>query len=98
MIAISPVASLGGLTLAPTASHGSFTKANGFGAYLSHALTHLSQAQTTAETDVAQAISGQGSITQAMTAVSESQTALDVATSMRNALVQAGTSIMNLQI
>jgi flagellar hook-basal body complex protein FliE len=65
---------------------------------LSHTLTHLSQAQTTAETDVAQAISGQGSITQAMTAVSESQTALDVATSMRNALVQAGTSIMNLQI
>jgi len=98
MIAISPVTALSGLTLTPTASPTASTKANGFGAYLSHALAHLSQAQTTAETDVAQAISGQGSITQAMTAVSESQTALDVATSMRNALVQAGTSIMNLQI
>jgi len=98
MMAISPVISLSGLTLTPTTSPTASTKANGFGAYFSHALDHLSQAQTAAETDVAQAISGQGSITQAMTAVSESQTALDVATSMRNALVQAGTSIMNLQI
>jgi len=98
MLAISPVTALSALTSTSTASPSESGSADGFGAYLSHALTHLANAQASAETAVTQAISGQGSITQAMTDVSKSQTALDVTTSVRNALVQAGTSLMNLQI
>lgn len=95
MHGLSPLASVSlPLVNSPAGASGS----DHFGTLMRHALRQLSTAQTTAETDVAQAISGQGSVTQAMVHVAQAQTDLDVATSIRNALVQAGTSVMNLQI
>lgn len=97
---IHPITALSALSPITFAHPAAASKAGapGFGTLMGHALSQLSTDQTHAETAVAHAISGQGSVTQAMTAVATSQTALDVATSMRNALVQAEGSMMNLQI
>lgn len=92
MLSISPVAPV---TLSPgvSATSGASTSLS-FGALVAQ----MSAAQNRAEAAVAAAVSGQGSVTQAMIDVSEAQTGLDVAAAVRNALLQSANTIMNWSV
>ena len=100
MTPISPVSPVSPVTMtaAPTSTPGTAASARGFGELVDAALNNFQAQQVQAQNVLAQAMAGNGSVTGAMVAVSESQSALDVATAIRNASVQAVQSLMNLQI
>ncbi len=89
-ISISPV-QLGGSS-APSVAGG------GFGALLQNAVQQLAQSQSAANQAVAQAMTGQGSVTQVMVALTEAQMSLNVGVGIRNGVVQAYQSIMNMPL
>lgn len=99
MLPISGVAPVSSVALSKpvTPSTGSGAHQN-FGHLVATAVNHLETSQNNAQNVLAQAIAGHGSVTNAMTAVSQSQSAVDVATAIRNASVQTVQSFMNLQI
>lgn len=98
MLPIGSIAALPPLTLTPSATASVRTTSTSFGSLMAHSLAAIQQQQAQAETAVAHAVTGQGSTTQAMVAVTEAQTSLDVATSLRNALMQTGSTLMNFQV
>jgi len=70
----------------------------GFGALLANAVQQLSQSQSAANQAVAQAMTGQGSVTQVMVALTEAQMSLNVGVGIRNGVVEAYQSIMNMPL
>ena len=72
--------------------------ASGFGAAVGAALQHLNAVTATAAQTVAGGLTGQTTVTQAMVATIQAQTSLDVAASIRNALLQGTQTLLNLQI
>lgn len=69
-----------------------------FGGLLTQAIQQLQDGQTQANQAVQQAITGTGSVTQAMTAMVAAQMSLDVATAFRNQALQAYQSVINMTI
>lgn len=74
------------------------TAAAGFGATLARALGDVVQSGQTAEAKAAQAISGKGSITDVVTAVSKAELALQTTVAVRDRVVQAYQDIMRMPI
>ncbi len=84
------------LIAAPVSSSPSGTKT--FGSLLQGALGQLESTQTQANQQIAGAMTGQVTITQAMVAMAEAQGTLDAATAIRNNVVQAYQTIMNMPV
>lgn len=95
-ISVLPVAPV---TL-PPASHTTATPATsgGFGASMQAALQHLNQVNAQAAQSITGGLTGHASVTQAMIATVQAQTSLDVASSIRNGLLQGTQTLLNLQI
>ncbi len=92
-LSIAPVAAASGAgTTAKPAS------GTGFAGLLQNALTGLAQSQAHANQAIAAAMTGHTSVTAAMVAVTEAQASLDVATAVRNNVVQAYQTIMNMPL
>lgn len=89
-VSVNPV-QLSGAT-SPSASGG------GFATLLGNAVQQIAQSQATANQDIAQAMTGQASITQVMVALSQAQMSLDVGVAIRNGAVQAYQTIMNMPV
>ncbi|PSR36679.1 MAG: flagellar hook-basal body complex protein FliE [Sulfobacillus thermosulfidooxidans] len=79
-------------------STASKSSSSSFGALLDGAVRQLEMSQAQANQQITGAMTGQVSVTQAMVAVSEAQSALDVATAVRNNVVQAYQTIMNMSV
>lgn len=92
---IAPVAALSPLSLGGSRAAAS---PQSFGAVVNAALNGLSQTTSQADQALGAALAGHGTVTGAMVAVTEAQTAIDVAAAIRNATVQAAQSFFNLQI
>ncbi|WP_053960227.1 flagellar hook-basal body complex protein FliE [Sulfobacillus thermosulfidooxidans] len=69
-----------------------------FGALLKGAINQLESTQAQANQQITGAMTGQVTITGAMVAIAEAQSTLDVATSIRNNVVQAYQTIMNMSV
>ena len=69
-----------------------------FGSVLQNAVSNAVETGHTAETDALQAIAGQGSLTDVVTAVSRAELALQTATAVRDRVVQAYQDIMKMPI
>lgn len=95
-LSVLPVASVT-LPSTPPTSAPSHT-ATGFGASMAAAFQHLNAVNTQAAQAISGGLTGQASITQAMVATVQAQTSLDVASSIRNALLQGTQTLLNLQI
>jgi flagellar hook-basal body complex protein FliE len=65
---------------------------------LANAVQQLSQSQAAANQAIAQAMTGQGSVTQVMVALSQAEMTLNVGVGIRNGVVQAYQSIMNMPL
>lgn len=89
-VSVNPV-QLGGSTRASAAG-------GGFGTLLANAVQQLSQSQAAANQAIAQAMTGQGSVTQVMVALSQAEMTLNVGVGIRNGVVQAYQSIMNMPL
>ncbi len=90
------------ITLLPpvTLSHGANQSSlpNNFGALVGQAIQGLEQGQTNANATIRQAMVGNVSVTQAMVAMTQAQSQLDVATAMQSQAVTAYQNIMNMPI
>lgn len=91
-ITIAPVAGVNAAATPVSKVPGSFA------AVLQHALTGVSQSQAHANQAIAAAMTGKTSVTAAMVAVTEAQASLDVTTAVRNNVVQAYQTIMNMPL
>ncbi len=89
-VSVNPV-QLGG-SAKPSAAGG------GFGTLLQNAVAQLSSSQSSATQAIAQAMTGQGSVTQMMVALSEAEMTLNVGVGIRNGVVQAYQTIMNMPL
>jgi flagellar hook-basal body complex protein FliE len=69
-----------------------------FGSVLQNALDGAVETGHTAETDSMQAISGQGNLTDVVTAISRAELALQTATAIRDRVVSAYQDIMKMPI
>jgi flagellar hook-basal body complex protein FliE len=69
-----------------------------FGAMLKNAIDGVSQAGKTAETQAISAVGGKGDIVDVVTAVAESETALQTLVSVRDRVISAYEEIMRMQI
>ncbi|PSR23339.1 MAG: flagellar hook-basal body complex protein FliE [Sulfobacillus acidophilus] len=69
-----------------------------FGALLGQAITGLTQGQANADQTIQQALVGNVSVTQAMIAMTQAQSQLDVATAIQNQAVSAYQTIMNMPL
>ncbi len=69
-----------------------------FGALLKHAVDGVAQAGKTAETQAISAVGGKGDIVDVVTAVAESETALQTLVSVRDRVISAYEEIMRMQI
>jgi flagellar hook-basal body complex protein FliE len=69
-----------------------------FGALLKNAIDGVSQAGKTAETQAISAVGGKGDIVDVVTAVAESETALQTLVSVRDRVISAYEEIMRMQI
>lgn len=69
-----------------------------FGSVLQNALDGAVETGHTAETDAMQAISGQGNLTDVVTAISRAQLTLQTATAIRDRVVQAYQDIIKMPI
>ncbi len=96
MTGINPVTPLASVSLPGTTN--SRASATSFGTMLQQALGTIAGTQQTATQAIAAALSGQGSITQAMTALEAAQLSLDVGIAARNGVSQAYQTIMNMPL
>lgn len=71
---------------------------SGFGPMLQRALTDAVETGHTAETAAMQAISGEGNLTDVVTALSHAELTLQTATAVRDRVVQAYQDIMKMPI
>jgi flagellar hook-basal body complex protein FliE len=69
-----------------------------FGSVLQNAVNTAIETGHTAENDAMQAISGQGSLTDVVTALAHAQLALETATAVRDRVVQAYQDVMKMPI
>jgi flagellar hook-basal body complex protein FliE len=81
-----------------SAGGGSGAGSEGFGAALSHALGGAVQTGQQADAMAAQGLNGQGDLTQIVTSVTQAQLALQTTVALRDRMVQAYQSIMNMPI
>jgi flagellar hook-basal body complex protein FliE len=96
MAGIAPL-SVSPVTLSPagrTGGAGSTT----FGGLLAQAVTQIEGSQQQATQAIVSAMTGGGSITQAMTALQVAQLSLDVGIAARNGVAQAYQTIMNMPL
>jgi len=91
---IAPVAAVS----PPGAGSPAGSAPSGFGGLVRQAVTGLDQAEAAARQALTGALTGHGTVTQAMIAVTAAQTAVDVAAAVRNATVQAAQSFFSMQI
>ena len=98
---------IGALTVTPsaaaqayarTAAGNSPTGTEGFGTALSNALNSAVQTGEQADTQAAQGLNGQGNLTQIVTSVTQAQLALQTTVALRDRMVEAYQSIMNMPI
>jgi flagellar hook-basal body complex protein FliE len=87
-----PSGPAGGLTEAANAA------SPDFGAMLKTAIDGVAQAGKTAETQAISAVGGKGDIVDVVTAVAESETALQTLVSVRDRVISAYEEIMRMQI
>lgn len=92
-ITLLPPVTLGGTT---SATHTSLSP--NFGSLLGQAVQGLQQSQSSANQTIQQAMAGNVSVTQAMVAMTQAQSALDVATSVQNQAISAYQSIINMPL
>ena len=85
-------------SLAMHTAQGSSRGGGTFGQLLNQAVSQLENSQNQANQAITGAMTGQITVTQAMVSMSEAQSTLDVATSIRNNVVQAYQSIMNMPV
>ncbi len=79
-------------TAAPSPGSGTF------GQLLNQAVNQLGNSQNQANQAITGAMTGHVSVTQAMVSMSQAQSTLDVAVSIRNNVVQAYQSVMNMPV
>jgi flagellar hook-basal body complex protein FliE len=106
-MALPPV-SLPGIVVTPNAAASAYGRVDSgagglsgntdFGGVLSRALHGVVDAGSRAETASMQAISGQGDITQVVTAVAKAELALQTTVAVRDRVVQAYQDIMRMPI
>lgn len=88
--------------LPPVTLDGSGTQqqslSSNFGTLLGQAITGLGQGQASADQTIQQALTGNVSVTQAMVAMTQAQSQLDVATAIQNQAVSAYQTIMNMPL
>lgn len=98
---------IGSLTVTPGAAAQAYARVatdnsvpggEGFGAALSHALNGVVQTGEQADAAAAQGLNGQGDLTQIVTSVTQAQLALQTTVALRDRMVQAYQSIMNMPI
>jgi flagellar hook-basal body complex protein FliE len=103
---------IGSLTVTPNAAAQAYARvaagdpsggesgagSEGFGAALSHALGSAVQTGQRADAMAAQGLNGQGDLTQIVTSVTQAQLALQTTVALRDRMVQAYQSIMNMPI
>ena len=77
---------------------GDIDGAGSFGNVLQNALQGAVQTGHAAETEAVQAISGEGNLTNVVTALSHAELALETATAIRDRVVQAYQDIMKMPI
>jgi flagellar hook-basal body complex protein FliE len=101
---------IGSLTVTPSAAASAYARVDSgadatssggetsFGAALSNALNGVVQTGQTADAQAAQGLNGQGDLTQIVTSVTQAQLALQTTVALRDRMVQAYQSIMNMPI
>lgn len=91
-----PITLLPPVTLSGSAAKTSLS--SNFGALLGQAVAGLQNGQTTASETIQQAMAGNVSVTQAMVAMTQAQSQLDIATAVQNQAVSAYQNIMNMPL
>ena len=98
---------IGSLTVTPNAAAQAYARvatdntvpgSAGFGAALSTALGSAVQVGQQADAQAAQGLNGQGDLTQIVTSVTQAQLALQTTVALRDRMVEAYQSIMNMPI
>jgi flagellar hook-basal body complex protein FliE len=101
---------IGSLTVTPSAAAQAYARVTGdgsgpqasggggFGGALSNALNSAVQTGEQADAQAAQGLNGQGDLTQIVTSVTQAQLALQTTVALRDRMVQAYQSIMNMPI
>lgn len=97
-VPIVPVAPVAPPTVTAPASAPPTAPPASFGAAVTQALQGLQHTTGGAEQAISGALTGSTSITEAMIATTQAQTALEVAADVRNSLVQSAQTFLNLQI
>lgn len=97
-VPIVPVAPVAPPSIASSASSPNATPPASFGAAVTQALQGLQNRTGGAEQAISGALTGTSSITEAMIATTQAQTALEVAADVRNTLVQSAQTFLNLQL
>lgn len=93
-----PITLIPPVTLSGGASGAQASLPSNFGSLLGQAITGLEQGQTSANQTIQQAMVGNVSVTQAMVAMTQAQSQLDIATAVQNQAVSAYQSIMNMPL
>src|SRR5579875_777770 len=96
MAGITPL-SVSPVTLSSTTGPAG-TGATGFGSLLSQAISGIEGSQAAANQAIVSAMTGSGSITQAMTALQAAQLSLDGGIAARNGVAQGYQTIMNMPL
>lgn len=91
-ITLLPPVTLGGASLQQT------SLSSNFGALVGQALQSLQQGQTQANQTIQQAMAGNVSVTEAMVAMTQAQSQLDIATAVQGQAVSAYQTIMNMPL
>lgn len=91
-----PLNLLSPVSLSNPVSHANLP--SNFGQLIGQALNGLQNSQTQANSTIQQAMTGQVSVTQAMVAMTQAQSTLDIATSVQNQAISAYQSIMNMPL
>jgi flagellar hook-basal body complex protein FliE len=98
---------IGSLTVSPNAAAAAYARvaaddsvpgSESFGAALSNAIGGAVQAGQQADVQAAQGLNGHGDLTQIVTSVTQAQMALQTTVALRDRMVQAYQSIMNMPI
>lgn len=93
-----PISLLPAVTLNQGTASASSALPINFGSLLGQAVSSLQQGQSSANQTIQQAMAGNVSVTQAMVAMTQAQTQLDVATAVQNQALSAYQTIMNMPI